>query len=167
MVDDAAWRAGWELKVFGYINLTRAYYARMRERGEAPPFRVILNVLGAAGERMDVNYVAGSAGNAGLMAFTRAVGCNSLNNGVRILGLNPGAVMTERIERLMRTKAEQELGDGERWREFLKNLPRGRAAEVAEVVDVAAFLVSERANWMSGCIVTVDGGHVASGGTFS
>src|SRR5471032_270914 len=46
-IDEARWRAGWELKVFGYINLTRAIYARMRARKRG----VIINVIGVAGER--------------------------------------------------------------------------------------------------------------------
>src|SRR5262249_39840219 len=74
MVDEAKWRAAWDLKVFGYINMTRAFLALMQQRGRG----VILNVIGLAGERSDAGYVAGSAGNASLMAFSRAVGSTSL-----------------------------------------------------------------------------------------
>jgi hypothetical protein len=66
-IDEATWRHAWELKVFGYINLTRAIYAQMKARGHG----VIVNDIGAAGEKFDANYVCGSAGNAALMAFTR------------------------------------------------------------------------------------------------
>jgi NAD(P)-dependent dehydrogenase (short-subunit alcohol dehydrogenase family) len=69
-VDEAKWRAGWELKVFGYINLTREYFRLMKARGKG----VIVNIIGAAGEKMNSSYIAGSAGNASLMAFTRALG---------------------------------------------------------------------------------------------
>jgi short-subunit dehydrogenase len=75
-VDDAAWRHGWELKVFGYINLTRLVYANMKARGHG----VIINDIGSAGERLDVDYIAGSTGNAALMAFTRALGGKSLDD---------------------------------------------------------------------------------------
>ena len=68
-IDDALWRSGWELKVFGYINLTKALYARLKGRQG-----VIVNVIGVAGERVDPSYLAGSSGNAALMAFTRALG---------------------------------------------------------------------------------------------
>ena len=67
-IDQARWRAAWELKLFGYIGMTRAFYARMAERKSG----VIVNVIGAAGERMSASYIAGSTANAGLMAFTRA-----------------------------------------------------------------------------------------------
>jgi hypothetical protein len=156
-VDEARWREGWDLKVFGYVNMTRRYYRLMREQGHG----VIINVVGLAGERPDYGYVAGSAGNAALMAFTRTVGGVSLDHGVRVLGVNPGPVETDRIAALFRTKAKSEFGDEERWRDYFKALPKGRPATVEEVADVVAFLASERAAYMSGIIVTVDGGAAA------
>src|SRR5882762_3534261 len=66
-IDEPTWRHAWELKVFGYINLTRAIYAAMKARGHG----VIVNDIGAAGERFDANYICGSAGSAAIMAFTR------------------------------------------------------------------------------------------------
>jgi NAD(P)-dependent dehydrogenase (short-subunit alcohol dehydrogenase family) len=153
-IDEARWRAAWDLKVFGYINLTRAFLARMTERRSG----VIVNVIGAAGERHDANYVAGSAGNASLMAFTRAVGSTSLFHGVRVVGINPGPVRTDRIMTLWRTRAEKEFGDPERWGEYQKKLPMGRAAEPREVADLVAFLASDRSGYTTGTVITLDGG---------
>ncbi len=162
-VDEATWRTAWDLKVFGYINMTRAYSAAMRARGAG----VIVNVTGLAGDKLDANYIAGSAGNASLMAFTRAAGAYSLDEGVRILSVSPGAVETDRIVTMMRGKAEAELGDPERWPEFLSALPMGRCATPREVADLVVFLASDRASYVSGTIVTVDGGHNARGGSFT
>ena len=57
---DADWRRGFDLKLFGYINLTREIYLRMKKRGSG----VIINNIGNSGENWDYNYVAGSTGNA-------------------------------------------------------------------------------------------------------
>jgi NAD(P)-dependent dehydrogenase (short-subunit alcohol dehydrogenase family) len=160
-IDDDQWRAAWDLKIYGYINMTRATLPRLRGRGG-----VIVNVIGMAGERPDARYLAGSAGNAALMAFTRALGASSVDEGVRVVGVNPGVVATDRMVALLRAKAETSLGDGERWRELVSGFPFGRPCEAAEVADLVAFLASNRARYISGTIVTIDGGMSARGASF-
>ena len=153
-IDEARWRAAWDLKVFGYINMTRRFYALMAARQQG----VIVNIVGAAGENPDFDYVAGSSGNASLMAFTRAMGGAAPRDGLRVMGINPGPVMTERLVNLMRTRAQSRFGDAERWTEFMKPLAFGRAAKPEEIAWMAAFLASERSGYTTGSIVTIDGG---------
>jgi len=153
-VDERLWRSGWELKVFGYINLIRAMYPVMKARREG----VILNNIGSGGENFDFNYVAGTTGNAALMAFTRALGGKSLEDGIRVVGVNPGAVATDRITKILKTRARQSLGDEARFTDLLKSYPLGRAAHVQEVADLFVFLASPRSGYISGTIITIDGG---------
>lgn len=153
-VDAQAWRKGWELKVFGYIDLTRAMYLRMKEKGGG----VILNNIGNGGQNPDFNYIAGSTGNAALMAFTCALGGRSLEDGIRVVGVNPGPVATERIAKVMRNHAARLLGDEARAGELLAAYPLGRTATVQEVADLFVYLASPRSGYTSGTIVTVDGG---------
>ena len=153
-VDEARWRQAWDLKVFGYINMTRRFYALMAERKAG----AIVNMLGAAGENPDFDYIAGSSGNASLMAFTRAMGGTSPRDGVRVIGVNPGPVMTERLITLMKTRAETNFGDPEKWTELMKPLAFGRAAKPEEIAAMVAFLASERSAYTTGTIITIDGG---------
>jgi NAD(P)-dependent dehydrogenase (short-subunit alcohol dehydrogenase family) len=159
-VDEAAWRAAWDLKVYGYIGMARSYFARMSRRRRG----VIINVIGAGGERLDFNYIAGSTGNAGLIAFTRALGGKSLDFGVRVVGVNPGPVATERFEQLNRQRAAAELGDPERWREKFKHLPGGRPATADEIAAAVVFLASDLSAYTSGAVLTIDGGLTHRGG---
>jgi NAD(P)-dependent dehydrogenase (short-subunit alcohol dehydrogenase family) len=153
-IDEARWREAWDLKVFGYINMTRRFYALMAARRTG----VIINILGAAGENPDFEYVAGSSGNASLMAFTRAIGGTAPRDNLRVMGINPGPVMTERLITLMKTRAQTNFGDPEKWTELMKPLAFGRAAKPEEIGYMAAFLASDRSAYTTGSIVTIDGG---------
>jgi NAD(P)-dependent dehydrogenase (short-subunit alcohol dehydrogenase family) len=152
-VDETRWRAAWDLKVFSYVNMTRRFYALMRERKKG----VIINIIGAAGENPDFDYVAGSSGNASLTAFTRAIGGTAPRDGLRVLGINPGPVLTDRLVTLMRTRAQTQFGGAERWTEYMKPLAFGRAAKPEEIAWMAAFLASDLSGYTTGPIVTIDG----------
>src|SRR5262249_22301691 len=145
-IDEARWRNAWDLKVFGYINMTRRFYALMRGRKAG----VIVNILGAAGENPDFDYVAGSSGNASLMAFTRAIRGTAPRDGLRVVGITPGPVMTERLIGLMRTRAASHFGDAERWPELMAGYAFDRAAKPEEIAWMAAFLASDRSGYTTG-----------------
>jgi NAD(P)-dependent dehydrogenase (short-subunit alcohol dehydrogenase family) len=153
-IDEKRWREAWDLKVFGYINMTRRFYALMAARRRG----VIINIIGSAGENPDFSYVAGSSGNASLMAFTKAMGGTAPRDNLRVMAINPGPVMTERLITLMKTRAQSDLGDPERWQELMQGYAFGRAAKPEEIGWMAAFLASDRSAYTTGSIVTIDGG---------
>ena len=153
-LSDETVREAWDVKVFGYMDLCRHYLPRMRERHEG----VVLNMIGVAAEMFDTEYIAGSVGNAALIALTKALGSTSLDDGIRVLGLSPGPVHTERWMSSMRNRAAQRLGDAERWPEIAARMPLGRAADVDEVAATAALLCSPLSSYTSGCVVNIDGG---------
>ena len=75
-IDEATWRAAWDLKVFGYINMCRAFYALMKTRQAG----VIINVIGNAALTHDPDYICGVTGNAALTAFTQSLGSVSVRS---------------------------------------------------------------------------------------
>ena len=156
-VDEQAWRSAWDLKVFGYINLTRQVYGRMKHKRRG----VIVNVIGNAGEKLDAAYIAGSTANAGLMAFTRALGGASHAEGIRVVGINPGPIATDRLKSLYRQRAETLLGSADRYEELFKNMSFGRPGTPEEIANAVLFLASERSAYTSGCILSIDGGLAA------
>lgn len=153
------WRRGYDLKLFGYIFLTREMYARMKARRSG----VIINDIGNSGENWDANYIAGSTGNAALMAFTKALGGQSLDYGVRVVGVNPGPVETDRMIKINKRRALDLWGDETRHVELRAKYPGGRPASSQEVADLMVFLASPRAAYITGSIVTIDGGISARG----
>ncbi|HET7595199.1 MAG TPA: short-chain dehydrogenase/reductase [Stellaceae bacterium] len=158
-IDEARWRQAWDLKVFGYVNLARAYFAQMKSRRRG----VIVNVIGSAGEKLDAAYIAGSTGNASLMAFTRALGGAAPDAGLRVVGINPGPVATDRLVTLLKKRAQDRLGDAARWQELVKPMPFGRAAKPEEIAAMVAFLASDLSGYTTGTIVTIDGGAANRG----
>ncbi|HEX5767006.1 MAG TPA: short-chain dehydrogenase/reductase [Burkholderiales bacterium] len=150
-IDEAKWRHAWELKVFGYVNLTRELFARMKARKSG----VIVNVIGMAGEHPSFEYVCGSMANAGLGAFTKAMGKGSAAFGVRVLGVHPPATRTDRIIPLMKAAAREKLGDENRWQELVGTGSFGQMIEPEQVADMVAFLASARAGKLSGIMINL------------
>lgn len=154
-INEDIWREAWNLKVFGYINLTRLIYNKMKTVKKG----VILNIIGSAGQKPMYNYIAGTTANAGLMAFTKALSNGSTANGIRVLGINPGFTTSDRLITMMKGKAKEQFNDEERWEELFKDLPFERAAKAEEVADLTTFLVSPKCSYISGTIITIDAGH--------
>src|SRR6059058_469828 len=135
-----------ELKVYGFINLTRELYTRMKARKSG----VIVNVIGMAGETHPFEYICGATANAGLAAFTKAMGKGSREHGVRVVGLHPPSTRTDRIITLMKTAAKAKWGDESRYEELM-----GSVIEPEQVGDTVCFLASPRAGQLSGVVLNM------------
>ncbi|MDH3682442.1 MAG: short-chain dehydrogenase/reductase [Acidimicrobiia bacterium] len=155
-VDEETWRDAWDLKVFGYINLTRLLLPHLEAQATDGAPRVLLNVIGAAADRPSPGYIAGAVGNSGLVALSKAIGSNSIRRGVRVLAVNPGLIITDRMGDLLKQQAEARWGDPSRWEELIPEDPAPGTVE--QVADVVTFLVSARASHVSGTALTIDGG---------
>ena len=153
-IDDKTLRKAWELKLFGYINLSRMAFSLMKERRSG----VILNIIGAAARNPTYNYIAGSVANVALENFTIAMGKESTKHGVRILGVHPAITDTDRMVGHYEKTAESKFGDKSRWREVLPPLPFDRPTTPLEVANLVTFLVSKKASYSSGIVVDITGG---------
>jgi len=146
IIDEAKWRHAWELKVFGFINLTREIYPKMKARKSG----VIVNVIGMAAEHPSFEYVCGATANAGLASFSKALGKGYAQNGVRVLGVHPPSTRTDRIITLMKAQAKAKFGDEGRYNELM-----GNVIEPEQVGDTVAFLASPRAGQLSGIVLNL------------
>ena len=138
------------------IRLAVMTYIRfpLVERGSG----VIINVCGTAGNQPASDHLPATTANASLIALTRAIGGTSLDHGVRVLGINPGDMVNERGMMFLKRYAEKNLGDADRWEEMLRDLPGGRAATSEDMANTIVFFASDRAGYISGEVLTIDGG---------
>jgi NAD(P)-dependent dehydrogenase (short-subunit alcohol dehydrogenase family) len=156
-IDAATWRKAWDLKVFGYVDLTRIIYPHMCARRSG----VIINIVGAAFKRPNPHYIAGCMANIALDMFTQCLGGESMRSGVRVVAVHPGPTTSDRHLAHVKERAQRELGDASRWQELHARMPGGRAATVKEVAETVAFLASDRSSFTSGGSVIIDGGLMA------
>jgi NAD(P)-dependent dehydrogenase (short-subunit alcohol dehydrogenase family) len=153
-VDAKTWRETWAVKVFGYVDLTRIIYPQMCARKSG----VIVNIIGAAARNPNHRYIAGCTANIALNMFTQCLGGESMRHGVRVVAINPGPTVPGRHLPHVMARAKRLLGDENRWPELHQKFPAGRAGKAEEVAELVVFLASDRAGFISGTAVDIDGG---------
>lgn len=154
-IDGDTWRKAWDVKVYGYVDLTRIIYPRMCARKGG----VIINIVGAAARTPNHRYIAGCMANIALNMFTQCLGGESMRHGVRVVAINPGPTVPGRHLPHVMARAKRLLGDEDRWPELHAKLPAGRAGKASEVAELVVLLASDRAGFISGTAVDIDGGH--------
>jgi NAD(P)-dependent dehydrogenase (short-subunit alcohol dehydrogenase family) len=149
-----AWRAAMDSKYFSYINVIDPVVKMMAERGSG----VIVNVIGAGGKVASPTHLAGGAANAALMLATAGLANVYARQGIRIVGLNPGVTMTDRVGGVMRAVAAAEsVTEEEALRRATDAIPIGRLAKPDEIASVVTFLCSEKASYVTGVVIAMDG----------
>ena len=141
-VDGATWREAWKLKVFGYVDMCRAFYPLLAKRSG-----VIVNVIGNAAATLDQAYICGVTGNAALEAFTRSLGGGAPADGMRVVGLSPSPDDRRIFERLLRERGSVEVaaepGTAEQGGGGLPPLPFPRALALAGLLLLLAVAANE------------------------
>ncbi|HZU76540.1 MAG TPA: short-chain dehydrogenase/reductase [Dehalococcoidia bacterium] len=156
---DEEWRESYDLKLWSYVRLARALLPDMKRQGGG----VIINIIGNAGKRPSAGYIAGGIANAGLMNFTAGLAQDAGPYGVRVVGINPGLTRTERMDQLIDRQArERGVTVEQQAQEMGRGVPLRRVGEPSEVADLAVFLASDRAAYITGCVIPIEGGATAA-----
>ncbi|MEP6656431.1 MAG: SDR family oxidoreductase [Betaproteobacteria bacterium] len=150
----AAWRAGMDAKYFTYINAIDPTIKLMAARGSG----VIINVIGIGGKVASPIHLPGGAANAALMLAAAGLAAAYARYGVRVVAVNPGVTNTERVAGRMEADARTSgVSVAEALKRAEERMPLGRMAEPEEIAQMVVFLASDRASYVTGANISMDG----------
>lgn len=153
------YRRALELNLLSTVSLTQAAIPEMRRNG----WGRVIAVTSLAAKQPSTSLLLSSIARAGVLAFTKVLATELASENITVNSVCPGFTLTERLSEL----AEAEAGRAgcapeeiyERWR---REIPSHRIADPAEFADVVAFLASERASYVTGVALAIDGGIIKS-----
>jgi NAD(P)-dependent dehydrogenase (short-subunit alcohol dehydrogenase family) len=134
------------VNLLGTFVVCRAVTAQMSQGGS------IVTVASTAGESGSMWRSAYSASKAGVISLTKTIAAEAAPLGIRANVLSPGPVRTELVES-MHSAATKKA--------FSQRVPLGRYAEPEEIANAAIFLLSPNSSYVTGHVLTVDGGFTS------
>ena len=146
-----AWQRAIELNLLSTVNLCRAAVPIMRK---AQWGRIVCLVSVAAKQPLP-GLILSTTARAGVLGFSKALADEVAPDGITVNCICPGFIATERVEELTRTKPDM-------MKQMLAQIPMGRVGNTSELAAAVAFLASERASYITGAVLQVDGGFTRS-----
>jgi len=150
------WQTALQLKFMGYVRCMKAVIPHMLKQGGGR----IVNVIGNDGVKPIGIELTPSAAIAADLAVTVALAEQYGKHNICINAVNPGPVATERWDYLIGGIAKvRKISVDEAQKRAERSIPLGRICTPEEVANVAIFVASERASFMNGALITLDGGQ--------
>jgi len=154
-----AWEQALAVNVSAAFHCVRLLLPGMRARG----FGRIFNMSSVYGSRGTVNRVDYVTTKSALLGFTRAVAMETVGQGITCNAVCPGSVRTPAIERRLEEIVASGVGPAEAERRFLAGKqPNGRFIEAGHVAALVVFLCGEAGRDITGAMLPVEGGWLAS-----
>lgn len=158
-LDAKAWHDGMDAKYFTYIHAMQAVLPGMARRRRGS----IVNVVGQGGKVAGPVHLPGGAANAALMLASAGLARAYGPMGIRVNVINPAVTLTDRATGAFEAEARRlGISADEVRRRREEAVPLGRFARPEEIADVAVFLASARASYVTGAIISMDGGASAT-----
>ncbi len=152
------WQDGFALKFHGYVRMTRAAWPHLKQSNGS-----IINIVGIGSRAGSAEFTIGGSVNVALLNFTKAMADIGISDGVRVNAINPGLIETDRfarnIERVMR---ERGIDRAQALRFLLASHGTRRVGRPDEIGALTAYLASDKADFIQGSVIDIDGGATRS-----
>ena len=153
------WEAATRLTLNSVLELTRAVLPGMKERN----WGRILNITSIAVKQPVDNLMLSNSLRAAVTGFARTLANEVATHGITVNNILPGYTRTERMEELAKAASKREsISEAEAYAKWEAEIPMKRLGEPREFAALAVFLVSERASYITGTSIPVDGGWIRS-----
>lgn len=154
-LNSQAWRDAMDAKFFTYTNAADAVGRRMVGRKQG----AIVNIIGLGGKVASSLHLPGGAANSALMLVTVGLAQAYGREGVRVNAINPNTTTGERTNVKISLEANlRNISESQVLAEHQAQIPMGRYATPEEIANVALFLASDKASYVTGAIIPMDGG---------
>jgi 3-oxoacyl-[acyl-carrier protein] reductase len=151
---DEMWQADLDLKLFAQIRFCRLLLPAMKER----KWGRIIAVLNIGAKAPGADSAPTSVSRAAQMAFTKALSQEGAPHNVLVNSLHVGVIVSDQIKRRF-DRERPNVGFEQYVAEAGRGVPMGRMGRAEEFANVAAFLASDAASYVTGCAINVDGGR--------
>lgn len=157
--DDEDWDFAYQLCLMSFVRFTRAVIPHMEKK----KWGRIVNITSTVAKEPSSSMVLSASFRAGISALTKALSSDLAPNNITINTICPGGVLTERLHKLIKQQSEKmNIPIKELMKENQKKIPIERFADPYEIANVVEFLASEKASYITGTSIDVDGGLTKS-----
>ena len=152
-LEDAQWDETMDVNLKGMMRVFRAALPGLRQANK-PSVVCISSIVGAVlGWSEHIPYVASKGG---VMGLVRSAALEFAGDGIRVNGIAPGVIRSAQTLDPVNSLGEEGLAA------FAETVPLGRVGNPEDIADVAVFLLSDKARYLTGQILPVDGGTTIS-----
>ncbi len=153
--DHSTWESSLQRNLLACVRFTQAVVPDMRKNS----WGRVISISSTVAKEPSPQMVLSATARAGLSAFTKAVSTELAPANITVNVLCPGGVLTDRLESLLKARAERESTDYELLLKDAQNsIPAQRFAEASEIANAALFLASQLGSYITGVSLSVDGG---------
>jgi 3-oxoacyl-[acyl-carrier protein] reductase len=153
-LSEQGWSDGFGLKFFAAVRLCRAAWPHL-----VASHGSVVNIVGVGGRTGSAEFTIGGSVNSAVLNLTKCLADRGVKDGVRVNAINPGSIRTDRLATRIRTLAsEKGITEEEACQEMTARMGVARFGEPGEIADAVAFLASDRAAYIQGAVLDIDGG---------